>query len=155
MSWIEPVRLAGEHVTLKPVGDEALDHLFEAAQEDDIWAWLPWSPPRSRGDMAQIVASARSFAIPFAQIERSSGRAVGMTNYADIQPEHRTLEVGGTWLAGAWWRTELNTEAKLLLLGHAFEVCGAHRVTLKTADRFNRRRAGRGVGRARAATRPR
>ena len=79
-----------------------------------------------------IVADADGAAVRFAQVEVASGRAVGFTNYMDVSDAHRTVEVGGTWIGRPWWRTALNTEAKLLILGHAFEVLGANRVALKT-----------------------
>ena len=70
-----------------------------------------------------------------------SGRAVGITTYRDIDDAHRTLEVGGTWLGRPWWRTAINTEAKLLILGHAFDVLGANRVAIKTDIRNERSQA--------------
>ena len=68
----------------------------------------------------------------FATIERSSGRVVGSTRYMNIEPAHRRLEIGYTWLAPAWQKTAINSEAKLLMLEHAFEQLGANRVEFKT-----------------------
>ncbi len=142
MTWIEPVTLTGEHVRLEPAGDAHLDDLLDAAQDDELWAWMPWWRPRTREEMAAIVADAvPSGAVRLAQVEVATGRAVGFTNYMDISEQHRTLEVGGTWIGRPWWRTPLNTEAKLLVLGHAFEHRGAHRVTLKTDIRNERSQA--------------
>ena len=132
MAWIEPVTLAGAHVRLEPVGDEHLDDLLEAAQDDEVWAWLKWHRPGTREEMAAIVADAGDAALRMAQVDVASGRAVGFTNYMDVSDAHRTLEVGGTWIGRPWWRTAVNTEAKLLMLGHAFEDLGANRVALKT-----------------------
>ena len=132
MAWIEPVTLAGAHVRLEPVGDEHLDDLLEAAQDDEVWAWLKWYRPGTREEMAAIVADAGDAALRMAQVDVASGRAVGFTNYMDVSDAHRTLEVGGTWIGRPWWRTAVNTEAKLLMLGHAFEDLGANRVALKT-----------------------
>ena len=132
MAWIEPVTLAGAHVRLEPVGDEHLDDLLEAAQDDEVWAWLKWHRPSTREEMAAIVADADDAALRMAQVDVASGRAVGFTNYMDVSDAHRTLEVGGTWIGRPWWRTAVNTEAKLLMLGHAFDDLGANRVALKT-----------------------
>jgi RimJ/RimL family protein N-acetyltransferase len=132
MTWIEPVTLEGAHVRLEPVGEEHLDDLLEAAQDDEVWAWLKWHRPRTREDIAAIVADMDGTTLRFAQVDVESGRAVGFTNYMDVSDVHRTLEVGGTWIGRPWWRTALNTEAKLLIVGHAFEALGANRVALKT-----------------------
>ena len=66
---------------------------------------------------------------------------VGITTYRDVDERHRTLEIGGTWLGRPWWRTAINTEAKLLFLGHAFETLGANRVAIKTDIRNERSQA--------------
>ena len=73
--------------------------------------------------------------IAFAIVAADSGRAVGSTRFLDIQRAHRALEIGWTWIGSSWQRTAFNSECKLLLLGHAFDVHGAHRVTLKTDAR--------------------
>ncbi len=132
MSWIEPVTLAGAHVRLEPVGDEHVDDLLEAAQDDAVWTHLKWFRPGTREEMAAIVADDGDAALRLAQVDVASGRAVGFTNYMDVSDAHRTLEVGGTWIGRPWWRTAINTEAKLLVLGHAFDDLGANRVALKT-----------------------
>ena len=141
MAWIEPVTLTGEHVTLEPAAPRHHADLLAAAQDDLVWAWLPWARPHSEAEVAAIIAGQRPIAHVFAQVERASGRAVGWTTYRDIDAEHRTLEIGGTWIGRAWWRTAINTEAKLLLIGHAFETLGANRVALKTDIRNERSQA--------------
>jgi RimJ/RimL family protein N-acetyltransferase len=132
MAWIEPVTLAGAHVRLEPIGDQHVDDLLEAAQDDEVWAWLKWHRPGTRDEMRAIVEDAQDAALRLAQVDVESGRAVGFTNYMDVSEAHRTLEVGGTWIGRPWWRTAVNTEAKLLVLGHAFEDLRANRVALKT-----------------------
>ena len=141
MAWIEPVTLRGEHVLLEPVAPRHYADLVDAAQDDDVWAWLPWARPYSEADVAAIVAGERPAAHVFAQVERTGGRAVGWTTYRDIDERHRTLEVGGTWIGRPWWRTAINTEAKLLFLGHAFEALEANRVAIKTDIRNERSQA--------------
>jgi len=79
--------------------------------------------------------------LPFALIEKSSGRAIGSTRYANIEPAHHRLEIGWTWVARSWQRTAINTEAKYLLLRHAFETLKCMRVELKTDSLNERSRA--------------
>ena len=141
MAWVEPVTLAGRHVRLEPAADHHLPDLLEAAQDDQVWSWLPWRRPTTAAELADILAGERRIALPFAQVEQATGRAVGITTYRDIDDRHRTLEVGGTWLGRPWWRSAINTEAKLLILGHAFEVLGANRVAIKTDIRNERSQA--------------
>jgi RimJ/RimL family protein N-acetyltransferase len=80
-------------------------------------------------------------ALPFVVIDRASGEAIGSTRYLDVAPRHRRLEIGATWLAPPFQRTAANTEAKLLLLTHAFEALGAIRVVFKTETLNDRSRA--------------
>jgi RimJ/RimL family protein N-acetyltransferase len=141
MPWVEPVTLTGAHVVLEPAAERHLAGLLAAAQDDLVWTWLLWPRPRSEADVAAMLEGERRIALPFAQIESATGRAVGITTYRDVDEQHRTLEIGGTWLGRTWWRTALNTEAKLLLLRHAFETLGANRVALKTDIRNERSQA--------------
>ena len=141
MAWIEPVTLAGAHVVLEPAAERHHADLLAAGQDDLVWAWLPWARPRTEADVAAIIEGQRGIAHVFAQLEAASGRAVGFTTYRDIDDEHRTLEIGGTWIGRPWWRTAINTEAKLLLIEHAFETLGANRVALKTDIRNERSQA--------------
>lgn len=141
MAWIEPVRLAGAHVILEPAADGHVADLLAAAQDERVWTHLAWPRPRSEADVAAMLDAERRVALPFAQVEAESGRAVGITTYRDIDERHRTLEVGGTWIGRPWWRSAINTEAKLLFLGHAFETLRANRVALKTDIRNERSQA--------------
>jgi RimJ/RimL family protein N-acetyltransferase len=141
MGWVEPVTLTGARVVLEPVAERHLADLLAAAQDDLVWTWLLWPRPRSEADVAAMLEGERRIALPFAQIESATGRAVGITTYRDVDEQHRTLEIGGTWLGRPWWRTALNTEAKLLLLRHAFDTLGANRVALKTDIRNERSQA--------------
>jgi len=130
--------LSGRHVRLEPIGEQHVASLFDAAQDDDVWKWLPAQRPRTPGAIRQALLNAGDTKIPFAQVEVASGRAVGVTMYLDVRPADGGVEIGGTWIGKPWWRTSINTEAKLLMLGHAFERCGANRVQLKT-DSLNAR----------------
>jgi RimJ/RimL family protein N-acetyltransferase len=141
MAWVEPVTLAGAHVILEPAADRHVADLLAAGHDDAVWEHLPYARPRSEDDVAAMLASERRVAVPFAQVEASTGRAVGITTYRDVDERHRTLEIGGTWLGRPWWRTALNTEAKLLFLGHAFDTLRANRVAIKTDIRNERSQA--------------
>jgi len=141
VAWVEPVTLTGAHVVLEPAADRHVVDLLAAGQDDLVWAWLPWSRPKTEADVAAMLTGERELALPFAQVDAASGRAIGITTYRDIDARHRTLEIGGTWLGRPWWRTAINTEAKLLFLGHAFEALGANRVAIKTDIRNERSQA--------------
>lgn len=141
MPWIEPVVLAGDHVRLEPAEDGHLPDLLAAGQDDLVWAWLPWARPRTEADVRAMLAGERRIALPYAQVDVTTGRAVGITTYRDIDAHHRTLEIGGTWIGRRWWRSAINSEAKLLFLGHAFETLGANRVAIKTDIRNERSQA--------------
>jgi RimJ/RimL family protein N-acetyltransferase len=131
-----PVVLEGRLVRLEPL---TLDHhgaLCAVGLEPELWRWIP-TTIRTADDLLAYVETALAEqaagkALPFAIIERSTGRAIGSTRYGNIEPAHRRLEIGWTWLGAAWQRTGCNTECKLLLLTHAFEVLCYHRVELKT-----------------------
>ena len=141
MGWIEPVTLTGRHVILEPAAERHHAELLDAGRDEEVWAWLPWPRPESEQEVADMLAGERRIAHPFAQVEAATGRAVGITTYRDVDERHRTLEVGGTWIGRPWWRSAINTEAKLLFLGHAFETLGANRVAIKTDIRNERSQA--------------
>ena len=141
MGWIEPVTLTGEHVILEPAADRHLPDLLAAAADPDVWTWLPWRRPTDADELAALLEGERAIAYPFAQLDATSGRAVGITTYRDVDERNRTLEIGGTWLGRRWWRTAINTESKLLFLGHAFDVLRANRVAIKTDIRNERSQA--------------
>jgi RimJ/RimL family protein N-acetyltransferase len=144
--WPSPApRLQGDIVTLEPLRPEHEAPLFAVAGDDDVWRWIRGSAP-TREEFAEIVASAlaaerANTEQPFATVLTATGRPIGSTRYLAIRPEHRGLEIGHTWLAREAWRTGANVEAKLLLLGHAFETLGAARVEFKTDARNARSRA--------------
>ncbi|MGW0553172.1 GNAT family N-acetyltransferase [Streptomyces sp. NPDC002926] len=138
------VTLTGRHVRLEPLTMEHLGDLFAAGGKDDeVWRWQGGPTPRTRDELGfklgeLLEAAEHGTYIPFAVIRRATGRAVGWTTFMDIDAENERLEIGWTWYGRASWRTEVNTEAKLLLLTHAFEDLGMGRVQLKT-DHMNQR----------------
>jgi N-acetyltransferase len=134
--WLEPVTLEGEWVRLEPLDLDHLEGLLAVGLESRIWTWMPRliaTPADMRDFIADALAGqAGGSELPFATVEQSPRRVVGSTRYLNIAPAHRRLEIGYTWIAPAWQRTAINTEAKLLMLRHAFEVLGANRVEFKT-----------------------
>jgi N-acetyltransferase len=139
---IEPLTLHGRHVRLEPLTRAHLDALVEVGLEEDLWRWTV-SQIRTRDDMRTYMEEAFSeqahgTALPFVTIEQTSNHVAGSTRFANIDREHRRAEIGWTWVASHWQRTAVNTEAKYLMLCHAFETWGCIRVELKT-DALNAR----------------
>jgi len=140
---IDPITLEGRHIRLEPL---ALAHhagLCDVGLDESIWRWNPRAPMRTPDDMQRYIESAlqqqaKGASLPFATVERASGRAVGSTRFAEIDVENRRVEIGYTWIAPPWQRTPVNTEAKYLMVRHAFETWGCIRVELKT-DSLNER----------------
>jgi N-acetyltransferase len=142
---VESVKLEGTHVRLEPLSLSHLDALTQIGLDEDLWRWIP-TQVRTPEEMASYIAKAldeqaRGISLPFAIIEKSSGRPIGSTRYANIEREHRRVEIGWTWVASQWQRTSVNTECKYLLLRHAFETLGCIRVELKTDSLNERSRA--------------
>ena len=138
--------LEGQRVRLEPLAWRHEEGLYGAAQDGSIWRWLPQGAPGSREEFRAWMeeALARSEAgldAPFATVDVVSGEPIGSTRYLALRPGHRGLEIGWTWLARSCWGMGANVEAKLLMLGHAFEQLGCMRVELKT-DRRNERSRG-------------
>ena len=139
---VEPVTLEGKHVRLEPLSLAHHAALCEAGLDEDLWRWIA-APVRTPEEMRAYIETALSeqaagTALPFATIERASGRAIGSTRYGNIDRPNRRVEVGWTWIARPWQRTAVNSEAKYLMLRHAFETLGCIRVELKT-DALNER----------------
>jgi N-acetyltransferase len=142
---VEPVVLEGSCIRLEPLGAEHLPRLIEIGTGTDIFAWYT-TPVRTAQDMRAFVDTALSeqeagTAMPFATVERRSGLVIGSTRFAGIDQVHRRAEIGWTWIAPDWQRTAANTEAKYLMLRHAFEVWGCNRVEFKTDSLNVRSRA--------------
>lgn len=140
-----PVTLDGQHVRLVPMTHEHIDGLLSAALEPGIWEFTS-SIIRDAEDVRQYVETALAWqragtAVPFVTTDRRSGRIIGSTRFANIDRDNRRAEIGWTWLNPEWWRTAANTEAKYLMLRHAFEEWKCIRVELKTAARNLRSRA--------------
>jgi RimJ/RimL family protein N-acetyltransferase len=139
---LEPVTLEGRSVRLEPLAASHHAALCEVGLDPELWGLIPYrasTPDEMRGYIdSALEAQAARTAIPFATVERASGRVVGSTRFMNIDTAHRRVEIGSTWLAKPWQRTAINTEAKYLMLRHAFETWGCIRVELKT-DALNQR----------------
>jgi RimJ/RimL family protein N-acetyltransferase len=142
---IAPVTLEGRCVRLEPLTMQHAAGLAEVGLDDDLWKWIP-IPVRTVEEMGKYIQTAldeqkSGSALPFVLIDKASGRAIGSTRYGNIERAHRRLEIGWTWVARPWQRTAMNTEAKYLLLRHAFETLKCIRVELKTDSLNDRSRA--------------
>ena len=132
---IEPMVLAGDLVVLEPLRPDHHDELVAAASDGRLWElWytaVP-TPDEMRAEIDRRLAEqAAGTMLPFA-VRRSGGAAVGMTTYMNIEADVPRLEIGSTWTAASAQRTGINTEAKLLLLTHAFEALGCLAVEFRT-----------------------
>ncbi|MGB2572036.1 bifunctional pyridoxamine 5'-phosphate oxidase family protein/GNAT family N-acetyltransferase [Micromonospora citrea] len=144
--WREAATLRGEHVLLEPLDLAHADELFAATAEPEVWAHLSHPTPAAPADMRAVVATAlaagqRGERVPWVQRCARTGAVVGTTSYYDIDPERRSVAIGYTWLGRPWWRSGINTEAKLLLLTRAFDELGAVRVAWHTDIRNTRSQA--------------
>jgi N-acetyltransferase len=123
-------------VRLEVMTADHIDALSRVGLAPEIWRWTQASiatPDDMRAYALQALDELhRGVSLPFVIITQASGEVVGSTRYGNIDPPNRRLEIGWTWITPAYQRTAVNTEAKLLLLTHAFERLGAHRVELKT-----------------------
>lgn len=137
----QPITLTGRLVRLEPLTTGHAADLFAAlAHDPSTFRWLTTDPPVTPAAMEEHVAAAlavqaRGEIVAFAQVEAATGGAVGVTTYMDIRRRDRGLEIGATWLGKPWRRSGINTEAKYLLIRHAFEGLRAVRVQLKTDAR--------------------
>jgi RimJ/RimL family protein N-acetyltransferase len=133
---VEPVILEGRRVRLEPLSLDHVAGLAEVALDPAIWQWTI-ARPTSEAELrvwaeTALAGRASGSEFPFATIDVATGRPIGSSRYMNIVLEHRRLEIGWTWVAPAWQRSGANREAKLLMLGHAFDKLGCRRVEFKT-----------------------
>ncbi len=134
---VRPVVLQGETLSLEPLSQEHCQGLYNRGRNAADWSFMPRACFVDQADTRQWIEQALQSPdqVPFAIVEKAKNRVVGSTRYLNIRAEHRTLEIGWTWLGEEWQRTRVNTEAKLLLLSHAFDRLGCIRVEFKTDAR--------------------
>ena len=140
MPWPETVVLEHERVRLEPLAEAHAADLAEAVRDGELWNLWYTSAPHADAMLDEIRSrNAKREAgdwLPFAIIDKASGRTVGMTSYLNLVPKVRRLEIGGTWMAKSVQGTGLNVACKLLLLEHAFETLDCIAVELRTSS-FN------------------
>lgn len=137
------IHLEGTHVQLEPLQEIHAVALAEIGLDQEIWRHMPYGAMRTPEDILTWVRGVlkmaeRGMDIPFVVIHKASGRIVGATRFMELRPEHRGVEIGGTWYGARFRRTFVNTECKYLLLTHAFEFMGCIRVQFKTDSRNER-----------------
>ena len=133
MDWRTTVTLTGKYVRLEPMTETHVPGLAAVGLYDSIWEHMLYGDVRTEEDIRRWVRDILSRSdLPFAVIHLESGRVAGATRYLNITPEHRGLEIGGTWYGLEFQRTVVNTECKYLLLQYAFETLGCIRVQFKT-----------------------
>ncbi len=137
---VDPVTLTGRFVRLEPLSEEHVPGLTAVGIEEDIWRYMPYGQMHNEEDIRgwvrhMLALQARGTDLPFAVIDLGSSCVAGATRYLEIRPEHRGLEIGGTWYGAAYRRTRINTESKYLLFEHAFERLKCIRVQIKTDAR--------------------
>jgi N-acetyltransferase len=128
--------LQGIHVRLEPLSLDHLEGLCEVGLDPEIWRWAP-KPITTCEEMRNYVETALRWqaegtALPFATVLNETDQIVGSTRFANIDRENKHVEIGWTWIGKPWQRTAVNTEAKYLMLRHAFEKLGCIRVEFKT-----------------------
>ena len=139
-----PITLEGSVVRLEPIRRDHAADFWNVAKDalDNIFEWIPYRL-KTREDFERLVQKAfdeqkRGESVVFATVERNAGRVIGSTRFMNIDRLNRRVEIGSTWIAPPWQRTAVNTEAKYLMLRHAFEAWKCFRVELKT-DALNQK----------------
>jgi len=140
---IRLVTLAGRCVRLEPLHASHAEALFPEADEPEIWRYMPYGAVSTVEALRAVIVDllgrqAKGTDLCFVTIAQSSGRPIGMTRFMNIDPANRGVEIGGTWLGRTHRRTAANTEAKFLMMRHAFEVWGCIRVQIRTDVRNER-----------------
>lgn len=140
---VQPVTLEGEHVRLESLSlEKHFEALSRVGLDPELWKWTI-AQVRTPDDLRDYLETAvqeqaEGRSVPFATVHKPTGHAVGSTRFGAIDRHNRRVEIGWTWIAPPWQRSVVNTEAKLLMFTHAFEVWGCNRVELKT-DLLNQR----------------
>jgi RimJ/RimL family protein N-acetyltransferase len=133
---IEPVTLDGLYVRLEPLSMDHHAGLCQIALDEDLWRWIPWSvgTPDEMRQYIELALKLRDEGsiLSFATIYKPENRVVGSSRYLNIDKPNHRVEIGSTFVGKNWQRTMVNTEAKYLMLRHAFETLGCIRVEFKT-----------------------
>ena len=139
---VEPITLQGQYVRLDPLKLDHFDALWSIGQDADLWRMAPYQITTGEKMRTYIRAALDGqelgVALPFVTVEQKTDRVVGSTRFGNIDAPNHRVEIGWTWIGQAWQRTPVNTEAKFLMLQHAFETWHCIRVEFKT-DALNTR----------------
>jgi RimJ/RimL family protein N-acetyltransferase len=131
-----PITLKGAHVKLEPLSESHHEALCKIGLDPELWKWIPLqvlTPEQMTGYIrAALADQEKGISLPFATIDRTTQTVVGSTRFMSIDLQNKRLEIGATWIAKPWQRTAINTEAKYLMMRHAFEILGCNRVEWKT-----------------------
>ena len=149
MAFADPVTLDGRYVLLSPMARGRAEALAEAlavaATDGSMWESKVTTIPRPEGARAYVDQALAELewgvSLPFVTVERAGGRVVGTTRFMNIEAPHRRLEIGTTWIGKSFQRTAVNTEAKYLMLKHAFETLHCIAVDLRTHEKNLQSRA--------------
>jgi RimJ/RimL family protein N-acetyltransferase len=149
VAFADPVTLEGRHVRLEPMSHARAvaiaKVLSDAAADGAMWESKVTTIPRPDGMRAYVEQALKELdvgvSLPFVTIDRATGNAVGTTRYMNIEAPHRRLEIGTTWIGKSFQRTSINTEAKFLMLRHAFETLKCIAVDLRTHEKNVQSRA--------------
>jgi nitroimidazol reductase NimA-like FMN-containing flavoprotein (pyridoxamine 5'-phosphate oxidase superfamily)/RimJ/RimL family protein N-acetyltransferase len=136
-TWLEPAVMRGRHVVLEPLDVCHAEALFEALDDAEVHRYIPRVRPTSPDGMAEVIAAmlrehAAGLRVPWLQRDAVTGAVVGTTSYSPSDEHNRSVHIGSTQVGRKWWRTGVNTEAKLLLMTRAFDELGAVRVEWQT-----------------------
>ena len=135
MPWLEPVTLSGPHARLEPLSHEHREGLVDAVKDGELWKLWYTSVPSPDGMAKEIERrlslQAAGSMLPFTVFD-ADGKIAGMTTYMNVDAANRRVEIGSTWYAKWVQRSGLNTQCKLLLLGHAFETLDCIAVEFRT-----------------------
>jgi N-acetyltransferase len=136
MPWLQPVTLRSQRINLEPLAQRHCDDLIEAVKDGALWTLWYTSVPSPDTMQAEIerrlALQVAGSMLPFAVIDNTTGRAVGMTTYMNVDAKNRHVEIGSTWYRNSVQRTALNTQCKLMLLTHAFEALDCIAVEFRT-----------------------
>jgi N-acetyltransferase len=137
MSFTDPTTLSGHQVTLVPLSHDHHDDLVAAVKDGELWnLWYTFIPVPDKMHAEierRLDLQSKGSMLPFAIVEKSTGQAVGMTTYMNIDAKNRRVEIGSTWYRKRVQRTGLNTECKLMLLTYAFEKLNCVAVEFRTS----------------------
>jgi N-acetyltransferase len=138
--WNTPITLVGKVVRLEPMKESHIPALETAGQDESIWRYMVYGNLSGEGNMRAWVKEllrrqAEGTDLTFVVFHLASGKVVGTTRYLELRPEHRSVEIGGTWYAPEFQHTAVNTESKFLLLRYAFETLTCIRVHFKADSR--------------------